>query len=50
MGAYVVYDPYWDPVDSYATEAEAQRSCQPGSDGAAGGVLDACAAPAHRAG
>jgi hypothetical protein len=28
VGAYVVYDPYWDPVDSYATQTEAELSCQ----------------------
>ncbi len=27
MPAFVVYDPYWDPVEAYATEAEAQAAC-----------------------
>ena len=29
MGAFVVYDPYWDPVYAYADEEEALRQCQP---------------------
>jgi hypothetical protein len=28
MAAYVVYDIYWDPVEAYATDAEAQTACQ----------------------
>jgi hypothetical protein len=31
-GAWVVYDLYWDPHASYATKAEAEAACQPGSE------------------
>jgi hypothetical protein len=30
MAAYVVYDPYWDPVWGYETEEEAEAACKPG--------------------
>ncbi|HEY8789198.1 MAG TPA: hypothetical protein VIM10_08735 [Actinopolymorphaceae bacterium] len=30
MGAFVVFDPYWDPIYAYATEAEARDH---GADG-----------------
>lgn len=30
MGAFVVYDPYWDPVAAYADEQEAKRLCGTG--------------------
>jgi hypothetical protein len=27
VGAYVVYDLYWDPLYAFATDAEAERAC-----------------------
>jgi hypothetical protein len=29
MGAWVVFDPYWDPLWAYADEAEARDACGP---------------------
>jgi hypothetical protein len=39
MGAFVVYDSYWDPVASYADEQEAKRLCEPGQEHAGCHVL-----------
>jgi hypothetical protein len=30
VGAWVIYDPYWDPQAAYADRAEAGAHCQPG--------------------
>jgi hypothetical protein len=28
-GAWVIFDPYWDPIWAYPDETEARRACEP---------------------
>jgi len=30
VGAWVLFDPYWDPHEAYADKAEAEARCMPG--------------------